>query len=115
MTLGHTLQPTASIQQVYVRPIERNTIDRQHRAPFLAVAAKMMSRTIALDEALTLPAKLDEPKSRMVELRYCGGLAAEVPDAVLGVSLRTVHCEGDLTRAWLNTNRRFVYVLSSFR
>jgi DNA-directed RNA polymerase specialized sigma24 family protein len=36
-----------------------------------------------------------------VELRFFGGLTAEETAEVLGISLRTVHREWDLARAWL--------------
>jgi RNA polymerase sigma-70 factor (ECF subfamily) len=56
---------------------------------------------IALDEALNTLAGMDERKSRLVELRFFGGLTAEEAGEVLGVSVRTVHREWDLARAWL--------------
>jgi RNA polymerase sigma-70 factor, ECF subfamily len=62
-----------------------------HRSADLAV----------LDEALITLAKLDARKSELVELRFFGGLTAEETAEVLGISLRTVHREWDLARAWL--------------
>jgi RNA polymerase sigma factor (TIGR02999 family) len=56
---------------------------------------------VALDEALMTLAKLDDRKSRLVELRFFAGLTAEETAEVLGISLRTVHREWDLARAWL--------------
>ena len=56
---------------------------------------------IALDEALVALAKLDERKSRLVELRYFGGLTSEEAAEVLGISPRTANREWDLARAWL--------------
>ena len=49
---------------------------------------------VALDDALTTLAKLDERKGRVVELRYFGGLSVEEAAAVLGISVDTV------TRDW---------------
>ncbi|MCA1615687.1 MAG: sigma-70 family RNA polymerase sigma factor [Acidobacteria bacterium] len=49
---------------------------------------------VALDEALTALAALDERKGRVVELRYFGGLSVEEAAEVLGVSPDTV------TRDW---------------
>lgn len=46
-------------------------------------------------------ARFDERKSRLVELRFFGGLNAEEAAEVLGISLRTVQREWDLARAWL--------------
>jgi RNA polymerase sigma factor (TIGR02999 family) len=56
---------------------------------------------IALDAALTRLAAEDERRSRMIELRYFGGLNLEETGAVLGLSTATVHRELKLARAWL--------------
>jgi RNA polymerase sigma-70 factor (ECF subfamily) len=56
---------------------------------------------IALDEALTSLAKLDERKSRIVEMRYFGGLSVEETAEVLKVSAATVDREWRRARAWL--------------
>jgi RNA polymerase sigma factor (TIGR02999 family) len=59
------------------------------------------AEVIALDEALNSLAKFDDRKSRIVELRFFGGLNAEETAEILGISSRTVHREWDLARAWL--------------
>ncbi len=56
---------------------------------------------IALDDALAELAKLDERKSRVVELRYFGGLNAEETAEVLKISVATVEREWKRARAWL--------------
>ena len=56
---------------------------------------------VALDDALDTLAKLDERQSRMVELRYFGGLSIEETSEVLGVSAPTVKREWASARAWL--------------
>lgn len=56
---------------------------------------------IALDDALTALAAFDERKSRVVELRFFGGLTIAETAAVLGVSPITVTRDWDLARAWL--------------
>lgn len=56
---------------------------------------------LALDEALSRLAELDSRKSRLVELRYFGGLSLEEAAAALGVSLATVKREWTTARAWL--------------
>jgi RNA polymerase sigma factor (TIGR02999 family) len=43
---GHTLQPTALINEVYLRLIEWKTTEWRGRAHFYAVAAKMMRRVL---------------------------------------------------------------------
>ncbi len=135
-TSGNILQPTALVNEAYMRLIEWNTVGWQNRAHFYAVAAKIMRRVlvnhavarraekrgrgavlmslteadaqpdrsadlVALDEAVESLAKFDDRKSRIVELRFFGGLTFEETAEVLGVSSRTVHREWDLARAWL--------------
>ena len=56
---------------------------------------------IALDEALNRLASVDERKSKVVELRYFGGLSVEETADVLGVSSITVMRDWNLARAWL--------------
>jgi len=56
---------------------------------------------LALNEALEELARLDSRQSRVVELRYFGGLNAEDTAEVLGVSLGTVKRDWRLARAWL--------------
>ena len=56
---------------------------------------------LALDEALKTLGRIDERKSRVVELRFFGGLSMEETAEVLGVSSDTVLREWRLARAWL--------------
>jgi RNA polymerase sigma factor (TIGR02999 family) len=56
---------------------------------------------VALDDALTSLAARDAQKSRIVELRFFGGLTVEETAAVIGVSPRTVKREWRLAKAWL--------------
>jgi RNA polymerase sigma-70 factor (ECF subfamily) len=135
---GHTLQPTALINEAYLRLVEWRSVEWQDRAHFFAVAAKMMRRIlvnhalsrrrqkrggrtvvvsldeaqavsgsgpsadiVALDGALMKLAKIDERKSRLVELRFFGGLSEAETAQVLNSSLRTVQREWSLARAWL--------------
>jgi RNA polymerase sigma-70 factor, ECF subfamily len=56
---------------------------------------------VALDDALESLAALDERKSRVVELRYFGGLSVEETARVLGVSPQTVLRDWKLAKAWL--------------
>jgi RNA polymerase sigma factor (TIGR02999 family) len=55
----------------------------------------------ALDEALTRFAMIDPEKSRLVELRYFGGLSIEEVAEVLGTSPATVKRQWSAARAWL--------------
>jgi len=56
---------------------------------------------LALDEALATLAEQDPRKSRIVELRYFGGLTVEETAQLLDVSLRTVEREWTMAKAWL--------------
>jgi RNA polymerase sigma factor (TIGR02999 family) len=60
----------------------------------LAVSDERAAELMALDDALTSLAKVDERKGRVVELRYFGGLSVEEIAEVLGVSPDTI------TRDW---------------
>ena len=59
------------------------------------------SELVALDEALDELAKLDPRKSRVVELRYFGGLDLEETADVLEVSVMTVRRDWRAAKAWL--------------
>ncbi|NOT45815.1 MAG: sigma-70 family RNA polymerase sigma factor [Acidobacteria bacterium] len=57
---------------------------------------------IALDDALAALETLDRRKSRVIELRFFGGLSLEEAAHVLGVSVATVRRDWSLARAWLS-------------
>jgi len=57
---------------------------------------------LALDEALNGLARLDQQQSRIVELRFFGGLSIEETSAVLGVSPATVKRDWATARVWLH-------------
>jgi RNA polymerase sigma-70 factor (ECF subfamily) len=61
---------------------------------------------IALDDALTALAAFDERKSRVVDLRFFGGLTIAETAAVLRVSPITVTRDWDLAKAWLAREMR---------
>jgi RNA polymerase sigma factor (TIGR02999 family) len=56
---------------------------------------------VALDDALNQLAALDLQQSRVVELRFFGGLSIEETSVVLGISPATVKREWATARAWL--------------
>jgi len=60
------------------------------------------AEVIAVDEALSGLAALDPRKSRIVELRYFGGLSVEETAGLLGLSARTIKREWRWARAWLH-------------
>lgn len=67
----------------------------------LAIASEQSVDVLALHEALERLAEVDERKSRIVELRYFGGLSAEETAEVLGVSEITIKREWLKAKAWL--------------
>jgi RNA polymerase sigma-70 factor, ECF subfamily len=135
----HTLQPTALVNEAYLRLIDQKQVKWQNRAHFMGVAAQMMRRILVdharrhhrakrgggaqqvsldeamavseeraddlveLDEALTALAAFDERKSRVVEMKYFGGLSVEEMAEVLKVSEITIARDWKLAKAWLYT------------
>lgn len=133
----HSLQPTALVNEAYLRLTRLQEVDWQSRAHFFAVAATLMRRILvdharanlaskrgrgsltlslndaifsaperepeilALDEALTRLAKLDERQSRIVELRFFVGMSEEETGDILGISARTVKRDWRAAKAWL--------------
>jgi RNA polymerase sigma factor (TIGR02999 family) len=65
------------------------------------VSGKDTVDLIALDEALTRLAGLDERQARIVELRFFSGLSVEETAEALGVSKATVKNEWRTAKAWL--------------
>jgi RNA polymerase sigma factor (TIGR02999 family) len=57
---------------------------------------------VALDDALHELAKLDPQQSRIVELRFFGGLSIEETAHVLGISSATVKRHWTTARVWLH-------------
>jgi RNA polymerase sigma factor (TIGR02999 family) len=56
---------------------------------------------LALDEALDALARIDSRKSRVVELRYFGGLSIEETSEALGISVDSVKRDWRMAKAWL--------------
>lgn len=135
--VGHTLQATALVHEVYIRLVDRQHTDWQDRAHFFAVSAQLMRRILidfarsrhyekrgggataleldealticresdpsllALDDALKSLAAVDVRKSKVVELKFFGGLSVDETAAVLRVSAETVVRDWRLSKAWL--------------
>jgi RNA polymerase sigma factor (TIGR02999 family) len=57
---------------------------------------------VAINEALDRLAQFDPRQSRVVELRFFGGLTVDETAEALGVSVKTVTREWRLARAWLH-------------
>ena len=67
----------------------------------LVVSQQKASEVIALDEALKQLALIDPRQSRIVELRFFGGLTVEEAAEVLRVSPVTIKREWSTAKAWL--------------
>jgi RNA polymerase sigma factor (TIGR02999 family) len=65
------------------------------------VARELSADVIALNDALDTLAAFDERKSRIVELRFFGGMSEEETARALKIPLRTLQREWSLARAWL--------------
>lgn len=61
---------------------------------------------LGLDDALIKLAKFDERKSRLIELRFFGGLTYEETAEVLSISTTTLDRELRLAKAWLKHELR---------
>ena len=135
---NHTLQPTALVNEAFLRLAGQADSEWKDRGRFVAVAAHVMrevlidhARTrgrskrgagqrlisledagevgagrevdlIALNDALSELDRVDPQQSRIVELRYFGGLSIEETARVLGVSAATVKRNWRLAKAWLH-------------
>ena len=67
----------------------------------LTVTTEKDADLIALDEALKSLAEIDERKSRIVELRFFGGLSVDETAEVMKVAPITVIREWNKAKAWL--------------
>jgi RNA polymerase sigma factor (TIGR02999 family) len=68
----------------------------------LALSPQMDIDLVALDEALTDLAALDERKSQVIELRFFGGRSLEETAEALEVSPKTVTRDFNFAKAWLH-------------
>ncbi len=135
---NHTLQPTALVNEAYMRLVDQRNARWQNRAQFFGVAAQLMRRILvdharlhqalkrggseqerlsltnvervadkpdidllALHEALNELSEVDPQQSRIVELKFFGGLSIEETAEVLGVGHATVERDWKMARAWL--------------
>ncbi len=97
---GHTLQTTALINEAqYLKRgggAQRVSLDKA-----LTVCVDRDEDLVALDEALGRLAAVDLRKSKVVELRFFGGLSVEETAEALDVSAVTVMREWSMAKAWL--------------
>ena len=81
--------------------VEKVTLDEA-----LVVAVEPSQDLVALDDALEALAKFDARKSRVIELRFFGGLTVEETAVVLKVSPDTVMRDWRLAKVWLQREMR---------
>jgi RNA polymerase sigma factor (TIGR02999 family) len=67
----------------------------------MIVSQERVADMVALDDALNALAEFDERKSRIVEMRFFGGMSIEETAEVLGVSPGTVMRDWTMAKAWL--------------
>ena len=67
----------------------------------LVVSRQVSADVLAIHDALNELATIDERKSKVVELRFFGGLSIEETAEVLGVSAGSVMRDWTLAKAWL--------------
>jgi RNA polymerase sigma factor (TIGR02999 family) len=132
-----TLQPTALINEAFLKLAGSENASFQNRCHFMAVACTAMrqilvnharsrraakrgsggvtisledvqlavhqeaAEVVALHEALERLQTIDARKSKIVEMRYFGGLSIEETAEALGVSVVTVNRDWRLARTWL--------------
>lgn len=136
---GHTLQPTALVNEAYLRLHGLANVPWHDRAHFFAIASRIMrrvlvdharanlaqkrgagsprvqlddglregapamdaARLIDLDRALDRLAAEEPRLSRLIELRFFGGLNIDEVSALLDCSPRTAKRDWAFARAWL--------------
>ena len=134
---ANTLQPTALLNEAYLKLAGAENASFQNRCHFFAVASTAMrqilvnhakgrlagkrgsgqikvslddiqlavsqeaAEVVALHDALERLEAVDARKSRVVEMRYFGGLSIEETAEALGVSVITVNRDWRLARTWL--------------
>ncbi len=133
---NNTLQPTALINEAYLKLASSENASFKDRMHFFAVASSAMrqilvnhakgrlaakrggarahvslddvqpvhqeaAEIVALHEALDALQAVDPRKSKIVEMRYFGGLSVEETAEALDISVRTVNRDWRLARSWL--------------
>jgi RNA polymerase sigma factor (TIGR02999 family) len=85
------------------RPRVEKGIEARHLSldEALTISSEKEPDLIALDEALKSLAEVDERKSRIVELRFFGGLSVDETAEVMNVASITVIREWNKAKAWL--------------
>ena len=120
---GQTLQPTALVNEAFLRLAAERPREFQNRTHFVAIAALSMRQLlvqrararqalkrggaparVTLDDNAVADGIADGPTfgaARDVELRYFGGLTIEETAEAMGFSPATVKRQWAVARAWL--------------
>ncbi len=77
------------------------TLDEERLSP--RAGTDQTEEILAVDEVLDRLARLDSQQTRIVELRYFGGLSVEETAENLGISARTVKRDWAVAKAWLRS------------
>ena len=85
-----------------LRRLAHHHMRNEPRGHTLQTTADNTEELLALDEALTRLAQVDERASRVVELRHFGGLTNEEIAEVLQISPNTVMRDWTMARLWLS-------------
>jgi RNA polymerase sigma factor (TIGR02999 family) len=84
---GHTLQPTALVNEVYLRMVTDQSRDWQNRAHFIGVSVSMMRR-ILIDHARRKQAlKRGGGEYAVAQVEDCAGLSYEQADELIALNL----------------------------
>jgi RNA polymerase sigma factor (TIGR02999 family) len=67
----------------------------------MVVSQQRAAEVVALDDALEQLAEIDPRQSRIVEMRFFGGLTIEETAEVVGLSTATIKREWSTAKAWL--------------
>jgi RNA polymerase sigma factor (TIGR02999 family) len=133
----HTLQPTALVNELFLKFFDQRSMTWQNRAQFFGVAAQIMRRILvdharahysakrggdrlvvslknlaafgaqpdadllALHDVLNRLEEIDATQSRIVELRFFGGLTIKETAEVMSISHATVEREWRMAKAFL--------------
>ncbi len=133
----HTLQPTALVNELFLKFFDQRSMTWQNRAQFFGVAAQIMRRILvdharahysakrggdrlvvslknlaafgaqpdadllALHDVLNRLEEIDPTQSRIVELRFFGGLTIKETAEVMSISHATVEREWRMAKAFL--------------
>jgi len=97
--MRHILVDYARARRTTKRGGEARAVSLEEAA---IVSAERTAELVALDDALTELARLSPRQSRVVELRYFGGLSVAETAEVLAVSSDTVTRDWNQAKAWLN-------------